>query len=275
MNEKLGIVLSGGGIRGIAHVGLLKALRQNGIEPQVITGASAGAVVGALFAKGYSEEEILDFFKKTPLFAFSHYSARKPGLLDSDCYRKFFEKYFPEDNFDAFDRPLYVAATDIVNAQTHVFSKGELIAPLLASAALPPVFTPVEIEGKLYADGGIMNNFPVETLLGLCDKIIGSFVNPIKKVKKAHLTNSMRIFQRAYDLRFYANNKAKFSLCDFVFEPGSLYKIGLFDTRHIDEVFNIGYQTALSQMEIIYRALEKTSKASTSVSRGWEEFSLS
>lgn len=275
MNEKLGIVLSGGGIRGVAHIGLLKALRQNGIEPQVISGASAGALVGALYAKGYSEEEMLDFFRNTPLFAFSYYSARKPGLLDSDCYRAFFETYFPEDRFEALHKQLYVATTDIVNAQPLYFSSGELISPLLASAALPPVFTPVEIEGQLYADGGIMNNLPVEPLLSNCDHIIGSFVNPVKKVKKAHFTNSMRVFQRAYDLRFYANNKAKFERCNFVFEPGSLYKIGLFDTRQIDEVFKIGYQTALAQMELIFNALEENADTTTPTSDRWEEeFSL-
>lgn len=265
--KKIGIVLSGGGVRGVAHIGLLKALHDNGIKPDYIAGASAGAVVGALYAQGYRAEEILDFFKKTPLFAFSYYSAKKPGLLDSDRYRRFFERYFPEDDFAALEKMLFVSATDIVHAKARIFSRGKLIRPLLASAALPPIFTPVEIEDRLYVDGGIMNNFPVEPLLSRCDVIIGSFVNPVKNIEKRHLTNTMRVFQRAYELRFLATSQAKFQHCDFVFAPKSLYKYGLLDTRHIDEIFDIGYQTALTQMDKIF-AISETAGDGVSTSLG-------
>jgi len=254
--KKLGIVLSGGGVRGMAHIGLLKALHDNGIQPECISGASAGALVGALYANGCNADDILHFFKNTPLFAFSYYSARKPGLLDSERYRRFFEQYFPEDNFAALEKQLFVSATDIVRGRPDIFSEGELINPLLASAALPPIFTPVEINGRLYADGGIMNNFPIEPLLPNCDIIIGSFVNPIKKVKKRHFTNTMKVFQRAYELRFLATSQLKFQQCDFLFAPQSLYKFGTLDTRYIDEIFNIGYQSALTKMDRIFAVLD-------------------
>ena len=255
MMKKIGIVLSGGGVRGVAHIGLLKALHNNGIKPDYIAGASAGAVIGALYANDFNADEMLRFFKKTPIFSFSNYSAKKPGLLDSDRYRRFFEEYFPEDDFSALKRSLFVATTDIVHAKTRIFFNGELIRPLLASAALPPIFTPIEIDGNLYADGGIMNNFPVEPLIQRCDIIIGSFVNPIKRIKKNHLINSMRVFQRAYELRFLANSQAKFKHCDVLFMPNSLYKYGIFDTSQIDNIFNIGYQTALTQMDKIFAIL--------------------
>jgi NTE family protein len=257
MNEKLGMVLSGGGVRGIVHIGFLKALEENGIHPQVLSGASAGALVGALYAAGYSSEEMVDFFKTTPIFKFSFYSSSKPGLLDSEKYRVFFEKYFPVDNFAALKKPLTVVATDLANAHPHFFRKGAIIKPLLASAALPPLFTPVEINGKLYADGGIMNNFPVEPLENCCDRIIGSFANPVKPMIKKHFTNTMKIFQRAADLRFYADAKSKFHRCDYVFEPQALSNISLLDTRNIDKAFEIGYQTALEGMVSILNALHQ------------------
>jgi len=257
MNENLGIVLSGGGVRGVAHIGLLQALSENNIHPQVISGTSAGALVGALYAAGYEAKDMLTFFKTTPLFGFSFYATAKPGLLDSEKYRQFFERYFPVDNFSDLHKRLFVGATDIANARGVLFEEGELIRPLLASAALPPLFTPVEIDNKLYVDGGIMDNFPVEPLTYECTQIIGSYVNPVSKLSKKYFTNSAKVFRRAADLRLYADSQFKFSQCKYVFEPEALSKFGLLDTKQIDVIFKIGYETACRDMGKILQAIEQ------------------
>jgi NTE family protein len=106
--HQLGIVLSGGGVRGMAHIGLLKALEEHDIQPEIIAGSSAGALVGALYAYGHDFDAMLEFFKTVPLFKFSFYSAVKPGLLDIDKYRVFFKDYFPENDFAALNKPLHV-----------------------------------------------------------------------------------------------------------------------------------------------------------------------
>ena len=111
-----GIVLSGGGVRGLAHIGVIKALEENGIYPTYITGASAGAIVGTFYAAGYPCEEILDFFHSTSMFSINNYTYRKPGLLDTDKFYKIFKKYFPEDRFEALKKSLYISATDILNS---------------------------------------------------------------------------------------------------------------------------------------------------------------
>jgi len=260
MNENLGIVLSGGGVRGVAHIGLLQALSENNVHPQVISGTSAGAFVGALYAAGYGAAEMLTFFKTTPLFGFSFYATTKPGLLDSEKYRQFFEQYFPEDSFSALDKRLFIGATDIANARGVLFEEGALIRPLLASAALPPLFTPVEIDNKLYVDGGIMDNFPVEPLTYECTRIIGSYVNPVSKLSKKYFTNSAKVFRRAADLRLYADSQFKFSQCEYVFEPQALSKFGLLDTKQIDTIYNISYEAACRDMEMILKAIEQPKK---------------
>ena len=161
---KTGIVLSGGGIKGMAHLGLIKALQEAGIRFDCIAGSSAGALTGALIAAGYSPEESLEFFKSTPIFSIYYYSTSKPGILDSEKFRPVFEKYFPQDAFDVLQRPLHVTTTNLETGAWEVHHSGELINVLLASASLPPVFAPMLIDGALHADGGIMNNFPVEPL---------------------------------------------------------------------------------------------------------------
>lgn len=276
MNENLGIVLSGGGVRGVAHIGLLQALSEHHIHPQVISGTSAGALVGALYAAGYEAKEMLTFFKTTPLFGFSFYATTKPGLLDSEKYRQFFEQYFPADNFSDLHKRLFIGATDIADAQGILFEEGELIRPLLASAALPPLFTPVEINNKLYVDGGIMDNFPVEPLIYECDRIIGSYVNPVSQLSKKHFTNTAKVFRRAADLRLYADSQFKFSRCEYVFEPQELSKFGLLDTKQIDAIFKIGYETACNDMENILKAIEQPTESFEPFqpNQKWGTFSL-
>lgn len=248
---ELGIVLSGGGVRGIAHIGLLKALEEHDIRPQVVAGSSAGALVGALYAYGHDFDAMLHFFKKVPLFKFSFYSAVKPGLLDIENYRVFFRDYFPEDDFAALKKPLHVATTDLALAKSVYFDEGPLIDPLMASAALPPLFTPVDIDGRYHGDGGIMNNFPIEPIEGQCKLIIGSHVNPVKKMPNEHFTNTVRVLLRAVDLRFYAEALSKTRKCVYNFEPAELFNFSMLDVKHIDKVFEIGYETAIREMDQI------------------------
>lgn len=257
MNEKLGIVLSGGGIRGIAHIGLLQALKENGIEPDYIAGASAGALVGAMYAAGYGPEESLELFRKTPLFKWSNYnlSRGKPGLFDSEKYSKYFLNYLPENSFKALHKTLFVAVTDICEGSWKILDKGPLISSLLASSALPPVFSPVEIDGVFYADGGIMNNFPLEPLEGLCHKIIGSHASPIRKVSSESLGNSFNLIQRSYELNLHVQSFQKYNRCSYVFSPDELYPFGMLNTGELEKVYQIGYEKALEQMPAIKMAL--------------------
>ncbi|WKX76889.1 patatin-like phospholipase family protein [Zobellia laminariae] len=130
----IGLVLSGGGIRGVAHIGAIKALEEHGIFPTHIAGTSAGAVVGALYASGASWAEILHFFKTIPLFRTQNYARSKPYFFDTEKYYENFKKFFPVDDFSALKKPLYVTATDIIRGTLKVFHKGQVIRPVLASA---------------------------------------------------------------------------------------------------------------------------------------------
>ena len=174
MRYKLGIVLSGGGSRGLAHAGVLRALAENGIEPDCIAGTSAGALVGALHASGRDSAEILEFFDDVHPFRFSRLALNKPGVIDSEKLVGSFEQWFPDDSFEALRKPLFVTGTDLVSGRLEVWSSGALVRPLLASSAVPFVISPTRVDDRLYVDGGIVNNFPVEPLFGLCDTILGS-----------------------------------------------------------------------------------------------------
>ena len=240
-SNTIGLVLSGGGIRGMAHIGLIKAMQQHGLTAEVVAGTSVGALVGALYANGNVIDEMLQFFKETPLFQYSFFTFNKPGLIDTDRYFSIFKKHFPENSFEALHKKLYVVATDLMNGKEVVFNSGNLIRPLLASAAITPVFSPVEIDGILFSDGGIMNNFPKEYVETDCNVLIGSNVTIAGNLQKKDLKNSWQLGTRVTSLAIYASSIGKLKTCDIFIEPEALEKIGVFDKKNIEKAFIIGY----------------------------------
>ena len=250
LKEKtIGLVLSGGGLKGMAHIGIIKALNERDIYPDIISGVSAGAIVGALYANGTSPLNMLDFFKETPLFKYNFFTIRTPGLYDTEKYYLFFSKYFGKDSFDILEKELFITATDLQSGVPKVFSSGELIRPLLASAALPPVFNPVTIDGRLYADGGIMNNFPLEPLTNKVDYIIGCYTSGMKETAKTVLKSPLQLANRVNRLMLHANCREKLCATDILFRPKDLEYIKVLDEKGIDKAYMIGYEQATRHLD--------------------------
>lgn len=247
--KSIGLVLSGGGIRGMAHIGLIKAMREYEIEADMVAGTSVGALVGALYANENSVEEMLTFFKETPLFQYSFFTINKSGFIDTEKYAKVFSSFFPKNSFESLKRPLFIVATDLLTGKETVFSKGQLIKPLLASAALPPVFSPVDIDDILYADGGIMNNFPKEYVEHKTEFIIGSNVSVTVPLQKKDLRNSFQLTGRVTSLMIHASNDEKLRECDLFIEPKELDQIGVLDKKGIENAFHIGYDHGSRALE--------------------------
>jgi NTE family protein len=254
MAQKIGLVLSGGGVRAIAHIGFIQVLLDNNIVPTKVAGTSAGALVSALYAAGYSPKEMLSFFEQTPLLKLSLYAMNKPGIMDSDKYALFFKKFFPDNSFESLKYPLTVTATNLIEGKLDFFNSGELIKPLIASSALPPIFSPIEIEENLYSDGGILNNFPIEPLLD-CDIILGSFVNPVAKIDKSEINSSLKLLYRVYHIGLDAVNVKKFNQCNYVFAPVELNKIGVLDGNAVKKAYNLGYELAKKEIKLILKAV--------------------
>ena len=256
MEFKIGIALSGGGVRGVAHIGVLEALRENGIEPECIAGNSAGAIVGALYAAGYGADETLEFFKVKSPFRLSKIALRKAGFIDTAKVVADFLEYFPDDSFEALSKELFVTATDLVNARLEIFNSGALVSALLASSSMPMVFTPTEIDGRWFSDGGILNNFPVEPLKVLCDSIIGVYASPLRATDQSDLKSFLAVSYRAFEVGMYYNSRRKFHDCDVLLCPDELTRFGVFDTKSLEEIFQVGYEATIDRMDSILRALD-------------------
>jgi len=252
-------VLSGGGIRGLAHVGVLKALLEEGIRPEVVSGTSAGAIVGALYGAGYSAEEMLEFFVEKSPFRISKLALGKPGFFDTDKVVADFREYFPEDSFESLAVPLFVTATDLVDARRVVFSSGPLIRPVLASSSVPFVFTPTEIDGRLFADGGILDNFPVEPLADLCELKMGSYASPMRDIDRKTLGSTLGVSQRAFEIGMHSASRQRFGLCDLVISPPELARFTPFETKAMSDCLEIGYRAARARMPEIRELLDPPS----------------
>lgn len=244
LDKKIGIALSGGGVRGISHLGVLKALNQRGIFPNRISGSSAGAIAGALYASGLEPDDILKIIIKTNYFKFLRPAISWTGILKMDTAEELFKLYLPDNAFEALRLPLTIATTDIKRAKVVYFSEGELIKPLMASSCIPGMFDPIAIGKQYYVDGGVLNNLPVEPLDGICDVVIGVNCNHLPV--EHNIKNIKNLIERTVIMSMNYNVYSRKDKCDFFIEPKGMAKYGVFDIKKAQEIFDAGYEAALS-----------------------------
>ncbi|MBK5720865.1 patatin-like phospholipase family protein [Dysgonomonas sp. Marseille-P4677] len=243
----LGVALSGGGAKGFAHLGVLQALNEKGLYPDIISGTSAGAFAGALYADGYTPEEIISFFKKKVFREFAEFAIPHGGFFKSEGFNTFLKKYLKAKNFESLKFPLYVVATDIEYGESHIFKSGPLIPAVVASCSVPIVFRPVKINDHYYVDGGLLKNFPVSTIRRECRTIIGVNVSPIKK---SEFRSSIKyIAERSFHYMSGSNTLLDRNLCDYLIESTSLSQYSMFDLDHVEDIFQAGYKLTMEFFE--------------------------
>lgn len=250
--KSIGLVLSGGGTKGLAHAGALKFLEEKGIRPSSIAGTSSGSIVGALYAWGKTPEEILEFFKSIYLFHWRHFTFKKAGIIDSESFRIHFKSIFGDAQLGDLKISTKITATDMVRGRLKIFEpETKIIDAILASSAFPGIISPYEINGEPFSDGGILNHFPTDILQGQCDTIIGIYVSPIQKIEAKDLNSIRSVTTRAFDILSANSNLQKFNICDWVIEPTELTKYSTFEMNKIkmETIFNIGYQSAKDSYE--------------------------
>lgn len=231
---KIGLALSGGGTRCVAHLAVIKVLEEQRILPHQYAGTSAGALAAALLAAGVKPLKILEIIAEAKLIMSIRPAFTRSGLLNVEKALSFSLKYLPE-TFEELAVPLFVGTTNVRTGEAEFFSKGPLIPALLASCSLPVIFKPVMIGGEYYVDGGLVNNLPVEPLQKGCDRIIGIHTNPVDR--NFQLINMKSLLERTFLLTINSNVEQRKALCDVYLEPPCLSAFKVFDFRKVPAIF--------------------------------------
>ena len=239
---RLGLALSGGGARGFAHPGALKAIEDYGLRPDIISGTSPGAIAGVLYADGYTPEEIISLFVGREFREFVDIQIPVVAIFGIAGFRRFLKKHLRSKNFEDLQIPVKISATNLDEGKNAVFDQGPIIEPLIASCSIPIIFNPVLINGANYVDGGVCKNFPVSPIRSICNKIIGVNVSPL--VSKKYNKTIMHIAERSYHYMSRTNTLLDRTLCDVLVEINDLVYFKTFDLVNSEMIFKIGYDAS-------------------------------
>ena len=246
---KIGLVLSGGGTRGFAHLGVIQALNEAGIFPDVISGTSAGALAGVLYADGHTPKEIHKIMNSGSRLDFMRPAMPREGLLQIGGVIKILKNCLNAKTFEELKIPLYVTATDLNNGKAVYFSKGDLLDPVIASASIPILFQPVIINNIRYVDGGVLDNLPIRPIEKKCKILIGSFVNPVGYMEK--ISGLISIAERTFMLSMSKEIVEKAKRFDLFVAPIELRNYKILDPEKADELFSVGYKATKAKLKEI------------------------
>lgn len=219
LDMKVGLALGGGGVRGLAHVLALETLDACGIRPAIISGTSMGAIVGAMYASGFTGKEMHELIERRIIMQrdglkevyrkkrelLKWLSIVRPswgtsGLLKADGMLHFLMEEIQVERFEELEIPLRVVAADFYKGTPVVFHEGELMPAIQASMSIPGVFVPVKVNDRILVDGGIVNNLPYDLLMDECDVTIAIDVNPPRDDEDDHQPSLIDVTLGIFDI---------------------------------------------------------------------------
>lgn len=257
---RLGVCLSGGGARGFAHIGAMRALRELGLVPDIIAGVSAGSVVAAFYAAGllndYSNDPLLRLFTTHKFRDFVEVHVPRESFLSLDRFRRLIGETIPYDNIEELPIKTVICATDIDAGTKKAFTSGVIADCVAASCSMPIVFDPVTIDGHRYVDGGVLHNLPSWAIRHLCDKLIGINCSPMYQAPPAK--NIIDIARRSYALMSKNNVIPDMEMCDVVVNLTETADHQVFDLHELELVVESGYLTTLKTLESTSQSLRPT-----------------
>ncbi|MEG0499633.1 MAG: patatin-like phospholipase family protein [Rikenellaceae bacterium] len=244
---KIGLCLGGGGALGFAHIGVLHALQERGVEATHVSGASMGAIVGALYAASYNWQEISDFiirYKMDSLRNIVKINVGNTSLVSQERVREMLLDVIPHNRFEELSKKFYLSVVEVKSAQWEIISEGDkLVDYISASMAVPFVFKPELIGEKVYIDGGLMNNLPVEPLAGVCDSIIAVDVQaPVDPT----ITLTRKNFAvRCYNIMQKEMQHERAKMANHYITMPELEQYNPTDFKKYKEIVEIGYRSTL------------------------------
>ena len=257
--KKLGLVLGSGAARGIAHVGVLQALVENGLEPDCIVGCSAGAVVGACYASGMSPQELFtELMQLEKKDIFDPKLSMKSGVLGTERMCSKLRSLIGYKRICDLDLPFRFVATDLIKGELKVFEgRYDTVMAVAASSCIPVVFEPIVIAGETFVDGGVLRRLPVETIKDMDVDVIVAVDVFCRDNSREEYKGLLTVLGRAFELMDQDNTEFKTNLenPDVLIVP-NLTGISQFTFKDFDEIYYRGYEAGISHLDEINKLME-------------------
>lgn len=219
MNKRIGLALGSGAMRGLAHIGVMQVLEREGIHIDVVAGTSMGAVIAGSIAAGRSGLEMERIACELQEMSYFDLAMPRQGLIAGNRVKKLCGQFVYGKTFEEARMPCAIVACDLATGEEVVFSKGSMEDAIRASVSIPGVFVPMEIDGRQYVDGGLVNRVPVSVARSLgADVVIGVDVG--YRGEEVHVKKSLaNVMLRAFDIMEWQIAKLRTSDCDIMLRP--------------------------------------------------------
>lgn len=236
--REISLCLSGGAAKGAFHLGVISVLQAHNIKIKAVSGTSIGALIGASLASGNSADDILEMLKSKEFKSIFKFHFTKASIYKIDMQNTFIKKLVNKSTFEELDIPFELAMTNIDSAEVIYKNSGDRLHEyILASCAIAPIIGAVEIDGALYVDGGITDNFPVESLKKYPYKILGINLYPFIPKRPDSI---LQWIKKIVFIAWQKPNLSKQNLCDFYISSNSLIDINMFSFKDIDKAYRLG-----------------------------------
>lgn len=256
MAKKVGLALSGGGARGFAHVGVLKALVEHKVPIDLIAGTSAGSFVGAAFAAGMSVDEIVEVGKQISWFGVAGFSYSPKGFLSNAAMKGFIERTFPVTRFEDLRIPFTAVACDLeTGEEVCLKGEGDLTHAIRASCAIPGVFVPVSDDGRQLVDGGVVSPIPTRAVRKMgADVIIAVDLITCGATYWGSPSTLIGTFFQSAMIMLRTTSKHQHYRADVVIEP-AISHIRPDEIAKRDELVELGYKSVIDSLDQIRSAV--------------------
>ena len=246
-NTTIGLALGGGAAKGVAHIGVLKALEDANIEVDYIAGTSVGAMIAALYAFRVDVETIASLARRLTMSKVTSFKLNKTGFFSTESLRELMLEYVGDVAIEDAAIPLSIVATDINSGEEIILTSGSVVDAVCASAAIPGIYIPVEINGRTLVDGGLVQNVPIEALQTAGAGVtIASHLNSVSHYQE--ISHVLDVMRNAFEIAVSQHTQDQLKEADLLISM-DLSDFSLRDnTERYDELFNIGHQAATVQL---------------------------
>ncbi len=254
----IGLALGSGAARGLAHIGVLKALEEMGVEIDMISGSSAGALIGGLYCTGISPKMIQDLATHIDKKMWVDFTMPKTGIIKGERIQEILKLITGDRKIEELDKKLAIVATDLKNGEEVIFTEGPIYTAIRASISIPGVFEPVEYKGRVLVDGGVVDRVPISILKNMgMDIVIGVDVGFSKYQSK--VIHMLDIILQSIDIMAKQIMEADLALADLIIAPPLSY-VEPSKFELVEECAKIGYKATMAKKDKIFEVIDNYTK---------------